>query len=321
MKRLITFLLLILAWPVAAQLPGGSEIQIDRTPVVGGTAAQCLYITSTLKVGKQVCGTGTASDITVGTTTVTGAASGDILTRGAAALGKLTPGTGVNTALAVNVGSAGAFVVQNGALGTPSSGVGTNLTALTAANISAGALANGMTATTQAASNNSTSLATTAYVDVNHARILGASSAPVSHTGNTNETILATIPVPAGLMGLNGTIRIDTLWSFSGGNGTRQPIVRFGAAGAGTGGTAYGQGSQASTVVQMHTMYIIGNKNSASVQKGGLTAGVLTANATALASSAVNTANASEIVLTMTLANGADTGTLESYIIEFIPGV
>lgn len=39
-------------------------------------------------------------------------------------------GTGVTTALAVNVGSAGAFVVNGGALGTPSSGTATNLTGL-----------------------------------------------------------------------------------------------------------------------------------------------------------------------------------------------
>lgn len=41
-----------------------------------------------------------------------------------------TTGTGVVTALGVNVGSAGAFVVNGGALGTPSSGVGTALTGL-----------------------------------------------------------------------------------------------------------------------------------------------------------------------------------------------
>lgn len=46
-------------------------------------------------------------------------------------------GTGVATALGVNVGSAGAFVVLGGALGTPSSGVGTNLTG-TAAGLTAG---------------------------------------------------------------------------------------------------------------------------------------------------------------------------------------
>lgn len=41
-----------------------------------------------------------------------------------------TTGTGVVTALGVNVGSAGAFVVNGGALGTPSSGVLTNATGL-----------------------------------------------------------------------------------------------------------------------------------------------------------------------------------------------
>jgi hypothetical protein len=40
----------------------------------------------------------------------------------------ITPGTNVGTALAVNVGTAGAFVVNGGALGTPSSGVLTNCT-------------------------------------------------------------------------------------------------------------------------------------------------------------------------------------------------
>ena len=42
----------------------------------------------------------------------------------------ITPGTGVGTALAVNVGSAGAFVTNGGALGTPSSATLTNATGL-----------------------------------------------------------------------------------------------------------------------------------------------------------------------------------------------
>jgi hypothetical protein len=44
-------------------------------------------------------------------------------------------GTGVATALAVNTGSAGAFVVNGGALGTPSSGTLTNATGLPIANV------------------------------------------------------------------------------------------------------------------------------------------------------------------------------------------
>lgn len=46
-----------------------------------------------------------------------------------------TTGTGVLTALGVNTGSAGAFVVNGGALGTPSSGTVTNLTGTASINI------------------------------------------------------------------------------------------------------------------------------------------------------------------------------------------
>ncbi len=52
------------------------------------------------------------------------------------AVGSITGlGTGVASALAVNVGSAGAFVTFNGALGTPSSGTVTNLTGTASINI------------------------------------------------------------------------------------------------------------------------------------------------------------------------------------------
>jgi hypothetical protein len=47
----------------------------------------------------------------------------------------ITTGTGVVTALGVNTGTAGAFVVNGGALGTPSSGTVTNLTGTASINI------------------------------------------------------------------------------------------------------------------------------------------------------------------------------------------
>ena len=54
-----------------------------------------------------------------GASTLTGILQGN----GTSAVTAFAPGTGVVTALGVNVGSAGAFVTFNGALGTPSSGV------------------------------------------------------------------------------------------------------------------------------------------------------------------------------------------------------
>ena len=73
-------------------------------------------------------------------------------------------GTGVATALAINVGSAGAFVTFNGALGTPSSGVATNLTG-TASGLSIGGNAatatSATTATTATTATNATNIAIT----------------------------------------------------------------------------------------------------------------------------------------------------------------
>ena len=64
------------------------------------------------------------------------AASAIVLGGGAgAAPATTTTGTGVVTALGVNVGSAGAFVTNGGALGTPSSGTLTNATGLPAAGV------------------------------------------------------------------------------------------------------------------------------------------------------------------------------------------
>jgi hypothetical protein len=67
-----------------------------------------------------------------GSGTVNSGTSGQITyyaTTGTAVSG-LTTGTGVTTALGVNVGSAGAFIVNGGALGTPSGGTLTNATGL-----------------------------------------------------------------------------------------------------------------------------------------------------------------------------------------------
>lgn len=74
--------------------------------------------------------TGTAASLTAGVAS-------------AVAVGGITGlGTGVGTALAVNAGTAGAPLINGGALGTPSSGTATNLSG-TAASLTAGAVAVG----------------------------------------------------------------------------------------------------------------------------------------------------------------------------------
>ena len=89
-------------------------------------------------------------------------------------------GTGVATALAVNTGSAGAFVLYDGALGTPSSGTVTNLTGTASINI------NGTIGATTANTGKFTTLEATGVATVT----AGTVSAPaITTSGDTNTGI------------------------------------------------------------------------------------------------------------------------------------
>lgn len=91
----------------------------------------------------------------------------------------VTPGTGVATALAVNVGTAGAPVVNGGALGTPSSGTVTNLTGTASINI------NGTVGATTPAAGTFTTLTTTGNA------ALGDAEATDTHAIKGATTLLA----------------------------------------------------------------------------------------------------------------------------------
>jgi len=89
-------------------------------------------------------------------------------------------GTGVATALAVNVGTAGAPVVNGGALGTPSSGTVTNLTGTASINI------NGTVGATTSSSGAFTTLSATGVTTVQ----AGTAALPaITTTGDTNTGI------------------------------------------------------------------------------------------------------------------------------------
>lgn len=86
------------------------------TLTLGGTPTGAVITSTSLTLGwsgQLAVGRGGT-----GAATLTGLVVGN----GTSAFTTITPGTGVTTALAVNVGSAGAFVTFNGALGKPSSG-------------------------------------------------------------------------------------------------------------------------------------------------------------------------------------------------------
>ena len=122
----------------AATCPGASGVlsvaNSDGTVTVSPTIGNVVVKLPNTAV---VAGTyGSATKCTTLTVDAQGRLTADAEVTCAPAIGSVTGlGTGVATALGVNVGSAGAPIVNGGALGTPSSGVGTNITSVNAATL------------------------------------------------------------------------------------------------------------------------------------------------------------------------------------------
>lgn len=109
MKKLLLPLLICVSFPVLA-----ADVAISALPAATTTSGT--DITAIVQGGV----TKKATMAMIGNGIVSGS-SGDIQINNAGAFGSFAPGTGIVTALGVNVGSAGAPVLFNGAGGTPSS--------------------------------------------------------------------------------------------------------------------------------------------------------------------------------------------------------
>lgn len=146
-------------------------------------------------------------------------------------------------------------------------------------------------------------------------RMLGYSNLKIDFTGATAEAIIATVTIPANVMGLNGRLLIESLWSYTNNANIKTGRIRFG----GLAGTAYMAAAPTTTAGQ-RVQTIITNRNAANSQVGGIanSAAVFVASSTSPIVSAVDTTAAVALVFTASLANGADTLSLEQYSVELI---
>jgi hypothetical protein len=145
-------------------------------------------------------------------------------------------------------------------------------------------------------------------------RVLGQGGG-LSHTGDTNETKLVGVQVPAGAMGTHGLLHISpNTWSNNNSGNAKTRRIRFGAADDLTGTVVH---QVAPTTNTLHSMIqAIKNDGSASAQvcmTDPTTAGPYGAYATTITAPTIDTSAASYVVFSGQLANGGDNIQLELY--------
>jgi len=150
----------------------------------------------------------------------------------------------------------------------------------------------------------------TKWVRLNPIKIFSL-SAPVVLTGTTSATTLATITIPAGLLGANGKLKIYPLWATT--NNANAKTLRLNIG-----------GMLCSTITSQSVpnnsgLLIIRNLNSESAQKcsSGLVAGI-GASFGSIASITIDTTAATTLVISGQLAVGTDTLTLEDLFVEVV---
>lgn len=140
--------------------------------------------------------------------------------------------------------------------------------------------------------------------------ILANKAVPASVTGTVAETALATITIPGGLMGPNGSIRVTPIFSITNNANNKSLGIKLG------GQSIFAIGLTTNSAYQ--AIATARNRGSQSAQlstSGGGYAAVFTANTN------VDTSVDQVLTINGTLANAADTITLEGYTVEVLPGV
>ncbi len=168
-------------------------------------------------------------------------------------------------------------------------------------------------ATTDTLTNKTLTSATLATKLTGGVFTIAQSGAAVSHTGTTSETTIATIAIPANVMGSNGKVRIEALFSYSGGLGTWRPRFKFG-------GTTFHEQAAFSSgglSARLDSQFTNANATNAQVAAALIQAN-FASNANAYTTMAIDTTSSQNLTITMELGNAGDTVVLRSYTVELV---
>lgn len=141
--------------------------------------------------------------------------------------------------------------------------------------------------------------------------VLARSAVAASGAADTNENTLATITIPANMMGASGIVKVTTWWAYTNSANNKTLRIKYN-------GTAAASLVATTTVQAEVTAYIVnrGATNSQFVRGESKTAAAI---ATTAGTDAEDTTADSTILITGQKASGGETLTLEGYVVEVIP--
>lgn len=141
--------------------------------------------------------------------------------------------------------------------------------------------------------------------------ILAQSGVAASVTGTLTETTLASVTIPGGMMGTNGSLRIKAKWTYT--NSVNNKTIK-----SVFGGQAVTTGVRTTSTTEF-LFYTIDNRGSLSSQMGPNTAIPSSSSLGTYFPLTVDTSVDQTLTFTGTLANTGETITLEGYTVEVLP--
>jgi len=144
----------------------------------------------------------------------------------------------------------------------------------------------------------------------------GQGVGPADHTGDTNNTKVGSVLIPAGCMGANGRLEISVNWSNNNSGNNKTRTVYFGAADDLT-GTQF-SATNATTTVATNFLHAIQNMNATNAQEGNHAVSATGGPGSfgSVVTAAIDTAAAAYVVFAVQLANSGDSAGLDHYTVK-----